>query len=577
MFRVYLFTIVIFLSFTLRLNAQSEDWVRNFHPEDETSFADVIESYDFGYLVSGWFTLHYPSHGWLIKTDVNGNPLWEIVVGDDDNVMAILNHREDYEGNIYISGGVSFFDDYTDPYLMKLNACGEKLWCKVFHTPNNYDLTNSVELLSNGDCLIRLSYHSYDMLEQRICIVRLNPSGEIIWKNYYAEENPHIYNEEEHDILLLPDNKILISGWCDYADLNTGWGYTKAFYICIDADGETLWEKVVDHEILGVDSTYHRAFYSDFNTNSSSIYSGIERAYPEAQITKPAFIRMDINGEMHDIYNLIEGQDRGKLYDFKFINDSLMMGSATWGIVDDKKTDNSFIKENLLDNTSYENIISSLQKSTAQNQRSEYDSSYAVIYDTLGNIKKQLGLNKSFLSVVQKTHDNKYLFLTNTNPEEEEIASTYLHKFNEDLEYDSIYTQPYEYDYLCDHEITYDTIILSDCDLIIGIEDHKVKSEDAQLQLYPNPASDIAVIRLPIFTQTNINSEVVKGIHTNYAYHKNASLQIMDINGRLVHDQMLYQNQTEIMMDVSGWNSGLYVVRLLVNGKNYDDVKMVVM
>jgi len=285
-------------------------------------------------------------------------------------------------------------------------------------------------------------------------------------------------------------------------------------------------------------------------------------------------MKLDMDGNKIGIYNLIEGFEYGMLGHLKFINDSLMMGNASWGNFENKKNFNTLNKINAKGENRREDIFSRFNNRDAFANLRSAGFANAVIFDTLGNIIKERGLNH-YMSHMIRTHDNKYLFLTNSLPEEEENPSVYLHKFNENLEYDSIYTQEYEYDYLCKDTINTDTIHIKDCDIEVGIMDMEVKGEDALMNVYPNPVTDMATIKLPIYTHSNIKSKYISGTHTNYAWHKNALVQVFDIEGRLVKEQKLTSGQTEMKLDVSGWNPGLYVVRLLVGGERYCEAKVV--
>ena len=70
-------------------------------------------------------------------------------------------------------------------------------------------------------------------------------------------------------------------------------------------------------------------------------------------------------------------------------------------------------------------------------------------------------------------------------------------KVNSDLEYDSIYTQPFTYDSLCPYPIVSDTIDPNCDNVIVSVDEPFKKPETTQLMVYPNPVDNIVTVELP--------------------------------------------------------------------------------
>ena len=45
---------------------------------------------------------------------------------------------------------------------MKLNACGEKEWCKIYSVPMDVDYGADVVQLSNGNYIVLVNYFGFD-------------------------------------------------------------------------------------------------------------------------------------------------------------------------------------------------------------------------------------------------------------------------------------------------------------------------------------------------------------------------------------------------------------------------------
>ena len=67
------------------------------------------------------------------------------------------------------------------------------------------------------------------------------------------------------------------------------------------------------------------------------------------------------------------------------------------------------------------------------------------------------------------TFDNKIVFVVTSPYTNAATWDILMYKLNSDLEWDSVYTQPFVYDYLCPDPIVSDTIPM-DCDIITDVE-----------------------------------------------------------------------------------------------------------
>lgn len=144
-FKFLLLFITIFVLDISFIFSQSR-WVKVYHDEINAFGDKVIESYDHGYLLLGRYGSSYPKRLWLIKTDVNGETLWERTIGDGLKTIAFFDMHQDSSGNTYLDGGSFFYDSDGDPIVMKINSCGEQEWCRIFYTDNNMDYSSCMNL-----------------------------------------------------------------------------------------------------------------------------------------------------------------------------------------------------------------------------------------------------------------------------------------------------------------------------------------------------------------------------------------------------------------------------------------------
>lgn len=110
---------------------------------------------------------------------------------------------EGSNGEIVIASAVTVNITGFWPILTKLDACGEKLWCRVFQDDDyNYGWFNDVMVLDNGD-IIGLGYLDSDEEIELVFIYYIDPDGNLLWRKGYASQNnyPHIRDSNGDEII----------------------------------------------------------------------------------------------------------------------------------------------------------------------------------------------------------------------------------------------------------------------------------------------------------------------------------------------------------------------------------------
>ena len=437
---------------------------------------------------------------------MNGEVLWEKTLGDGVNVVVTNGIGMNNEGSLYLGGGYGLVGAYTDPFVMKLNACGEKEWCKIFSVPGIHNFSPALTVTPDGGCAVLLYRTGDNGFVDRNCLARFDKEGSLLWKKCYNSSDSLLGNEDCIDLILTPDKGFLLTGHCYYTDTVNNLGWPHPYYIKTDSLGNFEWETVPDKHGENGDG---QGWATVVAPDSNYYYSSISHYY-RTGTAAPALLKMDMSGNLKAIVDIKNPNEIGKLYESKFISDSTLVASAAWG------TEYSCIPK-------------------------------AVIIDTAGNmLSEQFLLDNDYLAHVRTTIDNKYLFYTEDIDENEEFDA-YLFKLNQNLESDTIYTQPFTYDSLCDGEIISDTILLDDCGIIVGLEEiYSAKSEsDNKVLIYPNPARDK-------FTVSSQQSAV-----------SSWRIEVYDLFGRKVEEIKVPEGQTEIEVNTMGWKKGLYVVRVI--------------
>lgn len=516
MYSRIIFTIVSIL-LTVSVISQSR-WTKVYFDENNVYGDYFIEGYDYGYLIVGRHEATNPNYSWLIKTDINGEVLWEKSFGSDDSFLVISQLALNNQGSVYLAGGTTFLDENNDPFIIKIDSCREKEWCKIINISGSNNFAKGVVATNDGGCVVLL-YSSKYISEDRVCMARFSAEGEPIWYYCYNSSDSGIFNQNGQSIILTIDKGILITGSCYYPDPEdptTGW--LKPYYIKTDSNGVFEWETVVHKNVGGENGG--TAWSTSINPSGTYYYSSISHFY--ANHRSPALLVLDLDGNVIDIHDLNSGYNNGGLSYATFNSDTTLAASAGWG------------------NNDYDHV------------------GLAVILDTLGNIiKSETLVQDIYTKHMHVVYDDKLAYMYNTYQNDQ--FDVHLTKLNFDLESDTFYTYPFKYDTLCPYPITNDTISQEGCDIIVGIEEEDIeeKEDKSIMELFPNPATNEINIRFSILDFRS-------------------SVFIYDMWGRKMNERTIPKGQQKTQIDVSAFPPGVYIAVLKSDHEILDRRKFVV-
>ena len=161
-------------------------------------------------------------------------------------------------------------------------------------------------------------------------------------------------------------------------------------------------------------------------------------------------------------------------------------------------------------------------------------------------------------SCIIKTFDGKivvigYFYVTNN-------WDIYMWKMNENLEDDTLYTQPLTYDSLCPHEIQSDTVLL-DCGLFVNIDEIPTQEEyESTIKISPNPARKWVVLTLPDVLAEGSVEMVVYDVFGRPGGTEAWGHGSVDVS----------PSNRMIFLDVSGYAVGMYIAVVLdQKGRRY--------
>lgn len=502
MMRLNIYIVSLLLILTFQVIGQ-ERWSNSYLSGSDPFGEDVIKSYDNGYLLTGRYGPNYPDFTWLIKTNVNGEILWNKTIGISNEAQFFGEIGYTSDGKIYLAGTTYSYSEQSDVIIMKLNTCGEKEWCKVI-IEDGYNYATAMVTTPDDGLAVLLAYMQWPVEGDRICLAKFDKDGNLNWLQRYNSADTSLNNEDAYDLTISPDGGFIITGACYYKDPNNpSNSWLKPYYIKTGSNGRFEWETIVlsDESIIG-----GHGWSTVLSPDSNFYFSSISHYNLSPSGYAPALLKMDLNGNVVDIYDLAQPGLYGRMIEGKFITDSTLVASAIWG---------------------------------------GYPFPKAVVIDTIGNIIHQAEmLDNNLMAHTEVTHDKKLLFLTSIHNGNDNY-DTYLFKFNQQLESDTNYTQWFNYDSLCPYQVLSDTIVQDGCGIIVGTEEIYPEEviNNTEFLIYPNPAS------------------------TYFSISKNENLKTIEIRlfnqlgQKVLHEHNKYEN-----IDISVIGQGIYFIEIESNG-----------
>jgi hypothetical protein len=532
------FIIIISILMWTFCNAQQR-WEHVYgEPGTVENFTNAIETYDQGFLLNGYSETI--SGDWLIKTDINGEVLWEKFVIWEENVVGSGTILQNPEGETYIVGSVWLNNVGSWPSITKLDECGNKIWCRVFIDENfEWAWFNDAVFLENGDIIALAHHQPLSYRGDEVFLYYITSWGGLEWKKAYATsvDHPLVYEPYCYDLELI-DQEIYITGDCYSAyPNNPEIAFLRALFIGVDSSYNEKWilpfgmaDSVIgeaktiipinDSVLMGVGTSFIQQ-----DTNNI--------LYPNGLLSF-----LTINGDeigYNNVMNTDLGAEikEGTIFDVERINDSLFITSARFG-PEEVPTPNQFGE---------------------------------IIIDTSGNVYNfQTRENtRGGTSQVIKTADNKFAFGVNYRPLSSTSYDIMFYKLTENLEQAPIITGSHTYDSLCPEGIESGTIDLSDCMIIVNTEEIPEPGEyysnidKVVVKAVPNPATGKITFSLG-----------------NTDRFKELTLVCTNLFGQNVYVEELPIHQEEVTVSIASWPSGMYSSNIVSEGKIVGQCRFVV-
>ena len=198
----------------------------------------IVQLEDSSYVVTGssssWSE---SSQAFLLKIDTAGNYLWSQSYGGPESEEG---KRVLYNADLgfYIAGySNSFGSGDFDAYLVKTDLNGNKLWEKTYGKPSNWERINDAIWTKDSTILMVGEVQATNGEASDILIIHADKNGDTLWTKTIGS----IGEDRANSIISVQDSLFIIGGEIFIPDSNL----VKGFILKMNAQGTIIWENTV--------------------------------------------------------------------------------------------------------------------------------------------------------------------------------------------------------------------------------------------------------------------------------------------------------------------------------------------
>ena len=465
----------------------------------------AVETYDKGILIACTYVSDHSqldiSHSFLIKTDKNGAILWRKELDAGLYISSLISIED---GSTFLGCNRADTPNHTTPILLKLDACGEVLWCTSFHSIGEFGASfYDVKRNNNGDILPLCCYLGSSKDSIRSVLFCLDSNGKYKWS---YKDHSVFYN-----VSCNINNDVFLSG---FEDTIYNWAHSSIpTNVLMSNDGKLKWKI-----IYNVDSSSFGTSDIGFPTGNNGFITIVNRErffikdMPDSMTH--FIIKYNLKGQMEYVNSFGDSKRDEYYWCGTPINDSVYLLLTSYS-------------DSGISNPNYLEVLK---------------------INSHGNILEKKDIWYSYScspESIAPTSNGNFLACSNVYNSTNQI---YLSKTDSSLQYDTLnFNAKLAYDFKCKFQIINDTISLPskkyiiDLDTMIASILSENKKSKIDIKIYPDPVENILRIQFP------------EGIDQG-------DFSIIDLSGKLLFIQKDINSSTGI--NISTLAHGMYIVKI---------------
>ncbi len=234
----FLLPIILICANSFIFSQISTLWTKTFGGSNIDVGYYVSQTSDGGYIITGYTRSYGTMSGrnvWLIKTDANGNEIWNNAYGGNADDEAYSVQQTADGGYIIIGYTKSFGAGAMDVYLLRTDSAGTLLWSKFFGGSNDEE-GYSVLQTNDGGFLVAGATSSSGAGGRDVYLVRTDASGNTLWTKTLGG----LSSDGAREIVKSFDGNYILTGWT----FSSGPGSLgNCLLMKVDASGNQIWSK----------------------------------------------------------------------------------------------------------------------------------------------------------------------------------------------------------------------------------------------------------------------------------------------------------------------------------------------
>jgi hypothetical protein len=224
------------LTLSIRSVAAASEWNQAYGQSGDDEVFSVVQTRDGGYALGG-FTNSSGAGSydfWLIKTDVNGTMLWNRTYGGtgDDEAYSVIQTADG--GYALVGYTDSFGAGETNAWLVKTDANGNMVWNQTYGGRATNQAT-AVTQTSDGGYAIAGYTDSYGTGNYDFWLIKTDANGTMLWNQTYGGTG----DDKGYSVIQTTDGGYALAGYT----ASYGAGMDDFWLVKTDASGNLKWNQ----------------------------------------------------------------------------------------------------------------------------------------------------------------------------------------------------------------------------------------------------------------------------------------------------------------------------------------------